>query len=257
MKSTDCTKLYANDLGPVSSCSDANKDELLGAKVTKTASLQGSRETEFDLANKCADALQSESSLFSNKEVNQEELIQMAGMQEDFIVDSFLPGIFAKAHADAPTETSAQDKVPGRIIVKHLFFALKDAEDARATARKNHAAAQRQFAKHRDIKVFTMSKKRKSAEMECERITVNDEVTKEIKLARRNQINRKRKNITKVKKKRSEDHLPEAHSWVCKITYTSYVTRVSELPWDTAMNESFSLRFFFAIPMISTASVVT
>ena len=113
---------------------------------------------------------------------------------------------------DFPDAEISEESLPGQTLLKHAFFQLKIAEDAYTKAKEKNELVQKRYAKTKADFDRQNSKKRKAAAVECERITVQDEEKNTSRLARRNQINRKRKNIKSFRIKRSEEHLPEAGS---------------------------------------------
>lgn len=149
--------------------------------------------------------------LVSSEEFTIESLAEKSGVKGGVILEVFLPNVFLAASE----EFGQQDErpllqLPGKLLLKHCFFQLKELEDTVTKAGTKYTQAQQKYAKYKS-KVEQLSiKKRKAAERHCNQILHSDTVDKEQKLARRNQTNRKRKGIQKIKKIRSEEALPEA-----------------------------------------------
>lgn len=183
--------------------------EALGDKVLRTSAHEHSVLQDVQLARKFTLALPCLSQIIQNELLSPSEVLLATNSptEDGFLSHSFLPKVFQEARKEV---TADEEKVPGQTILKHSFFELKVLEDGFAKAEKKHAAAQKKYGKMTDKLVKAGAKKRKAAEMECSKIMDGDTVGKEQKLARRNQINRRRKGIKKIKKVRSEENLPEA-----------------------------------------------
>lgn len=187
----------------------------LGDKVRKTCSQQGDLEQRVASAQQCVASLPTLTDIVQNKPFSLEELVAVVGSDDPFILDLFLPTIFEQGQNEELLRSSAQEipgpsQCPGQVLLKHAFFQLKELEDTLNNAQAKHSAAQKKYANYKTKKDKATSKKRKAAEMACDQFINKDPVGKELKLARRNQINRKRKGIKKVKKVREEGCLPEA-----------------------------------------------
>ena len=166
--------------------------------------------------------LQCQPDVHQNKFLDLDEVLQMTGPNSDFISQTWLPKIFwAAMLEDEWIEAAAANpdilhRVGGFGLLKHAHFALKTAEDACKSKKTSHQNIQKRYAKHTEGMRSRLDKKRKAAQLECDKLLVQDPTDKEIKLARRNQINRKRRKIPddKIKKVRSEENLPQALSFL-------------------------------------------
>lgn len=186
----------------------AEKQLSLEKRVVQTCDYYGSLEETLEKARKFTQALPCIPEVFQNESFSIEEVSKAVHEEPaSFVTDVFLPTVFAQGKKEVAMEDG---KLPGQMILKHCFFQLKVLEDAVVKAAKMHASAQKQYGDHQQSTSKTHTKKRKAAEMECNKILEDDRAQKESLLARRNQLNRLRKNIKKVKKVRAEDHLPEA-----------------------------------------------
>lgn len=164
------------------------------------------------IATKFTEALQCHPDVFKNTALSADQLINLEGGDHQYIHSTFLPAVMKEAGDQALPETGAHQQIPGRSILKQAFFQLKALEDHLATATSQHATMKKRYAKHKESLSTALAKKRAAAEMERKKLGLDDEVEREVKLARRNQLNRRKKNIAqeKIKKHRSEDNLPEA-----------------------------------------------
>lgn len=186
--------------------------EELTEKISKTVQEVSKLEVKVKLASNFVDNLQGLPDLFQNKLLDTTDLLSQIGDCDDYISSAFLPHVMVKARESGCSDDSGGDKLPGRAILKHAFFELKMEEDALTKAKQRHSNAQRKLSLHTQSVQQRLSKKRKAAEIECAKIINRDQVDKEVALARRNQLNRKRRKIAmdKIKKIRCEDALPEA-----------------------------------------------
>ena len=188
------------------------KSIALGEKVRKTCAAQSDLESHVSTCRKFVDSLTALPDMFQNKSFTLDGLIAATGTDEKFILDLFLPTLFEQAQEEVgqgSTDEQGRMQCPGQLLLKHAFFQLKEVEDTMKHAESKHSKAQKRYAEYKTSLDSKTSKKRKAAEIACQSVLEKDEVEKD-KLARRNQINRKRKSIKKIKKHRSEEHLPEA-----------------------------------------------
>ncbi len=189
------------------------KMESLEAKILKTCSAEGDTLVQVEAARKFTLALPCDPNIIQNKLLTPTDLLTATQTTDsDFICNVFLPAIVREAQKEGVpgAATSDEEGLPGQTLLKHAFFQLKTAEDAWSKAKATNEAVQKKYATAKGSFDKRTARKRKAAAVECDRIIAPDAELKERKLARRNQINRKRKNITKIRKERSEEHCPEA-----------------------------------------------
>lgn len=105
---------------------------------------------------------------------------------------------------------------PTQSFVMQTFFLLKEKTDARNKSKEKYEKIQGKYARTKDHAEKQQSKKRRWAEIGIEKeAKARCQEVKEKHLARRNQINRVRKNCKKIKKVRPEEALSEASLCVC------------------------------------------
>lgn len=185
--------------------------------LTQIVSDMNAASNNVKVATQFTEVLQCHPDVFKNSPLGLTDLLQLEGGSDDYIKDSFLPDVMAMAKDDALPDTNVDEKVPGRALLKHAFFQVKTLKDHVDALTKKHAGLQKRFAQHKESMKATLTKKRSAAEKECRKACDEaDPVDREMRLARRNQLNRKRKMIStdKVKKPRCEDNLPEAPSGI-------------------------------------------
>lgn len=185
-------------------------------KVQKTCSKQSDFAGHAAMAENCVKELLKHPAMTSRNDLSLDDLVVATGAEDPFIIDLFLPHIFHDAQKEMAQESSTGDsgdleqKCPGQLLLKHAFFQLKEVQDAKKQVDMKHSNAQDRYIKYKSNLSKQTSKKRKLAEIACNQLLEKDDkVAQDRRLARRNQINRHRKNITKIKKVRSEDNLPE------------------------------------------------
>lgn len=188
-----------------------NKKAHLEGRLLEVMQEMAVQDQKVKLAAKCTEGLQIHPDIYSNKLLNAEELRQIGGMEDSYIAIDFLPAVFQKAHSEA-SQDAPSEKCPGRSLLKHAFFLLKEREDELHASKTKHGKIQKSLATFTAAFQRITERKRKAAKIEVGNLLVPDDVVREQRLARRNQINRKRKSIKNVKKRRPhEDGLPEAH----------------------------------------------
>lgn len=178
-------------------------------------------------ATQFTEVLQCHPDIFKNSPLALTDLLQLEGGSDDYIKDSFLPEVMAKAKEDVVPDTNMAEKVPGRVLLKHAFFQLKTLEDRVVAMTKKQASMQKKYAQHKEGLAASLEKKRSAAIKECQKACEADPVDRETRLARRNQLNRKRKMISKdkVKKHRCEENLPEAPSGIVSMGFVRDLAR--------------------------------
>ena len=179
-------------------------------------------------ASNFCDSLQGQAAIFKNDLVGADEALTMCDVREedkDFIAKTFLPLVWEKARKDEVIEI--ENKMQGKTLLKMVFYSLKELEDRTQLAKKRHKKNRDMYASHHKSLHERESRKRKGAEIEVRKILDKNPDDRENKLARRNQINRKRRGIKTIVKKRSEEKLPEACPTGCVfpgLATMSYVT---------------------------------
>ena len=198
------------------------KKEEMAEKCRKTLQEVNEWQNKLEVATKFCDSFQANPVLYKNDLLQFDEILNISGVQDDddkYISTDFLEAVRAKAFEEEAFESAG--KIRGRSLLKLVFFQLKDLEDSKQNAQKRHTRAKNQLASHKTLAESRQSMKRKNAETECDKVMLPDDMAKDRKLARRNQINRKRKGIEKVKKKRSEENLPEACTFFSQTSFAS------------------------------------
>lgn len=186
-----------------------NKKAHLEGRLLEVMQEMAVQDQKVKLAAKCTEGLQIHPDIYSNKLLSAEELRQIGGMEDSYIAIDFLPAVYQKAHSEA-SQDAPSEKCPGRSLLKHAFFLLKEREDELRASKTKHEKFQKSLATFTTAFQRSTERKRKAAKIEVGNLLVPDEVVREQRLARRNQINRKRKSIKNVKKRRPhEDDLPE------------------------------------------------
>lgn len=187
----------------------AKKLVELQDRVSQTLSEFTQRTEEVRVCTAFAESLPAD--LVKNKPISAIELLQTFEHKDHiYITDTFLPAVMKKVQDEHPQETT-DAKFPGRTVLKQVFSELKKVEDDCQRKEKKHNVAKRclqQLTKSME-NIGAMQRK---AEVMCSKILEDDPVAREQKLARRNQLNRRRRDIKadKIKKPRPADDAMEA-----------------------------------------------
>ena len=145
------------------------------------------------------------------------ELIAAIGFSTDKpeMLDELMPLVVADAVMDGSNGDMAGDfihqPITGQILLQHTFFMMKSVKDQLNKAKSQLETLRRKHAKLCDKHQQQRVRKRKAAFEAVESVQMQQqEDVAETRLARRNQLNRIKRGIKKIKKQRSEEDLPEA-----------------------------------------------
>lgn len=156
-------------------------------------------------------------------ELEQTTTLQNLLKEDVWLTDDAIPDILqgvcaedAEDGCDAENDPRAR-AVPGQLFLKHTYFKLQRVKDLQKKASQGHekTSSKRNAVMTTQARVKESQQKHAQEAVEQwvrEHKSEDGHILQDQRLARRNQINRKRKGVTKVKRIRSEEGLAEAGS---------------------------------------------
>lgn len=155
-----------------------------------------------------------------NQEMSALELAaKVEGTVDDYIRDEFIPRWATHAEQDQLQGDSSHVAVfghlpmPSAMLVKAAYFVEKEVADELGAKKKKHKSVQQNYVDMRKRLRKAQERRDAVAKKTCEEIMTHsqDPSVRNVRLARRNQINRVRQGVKKPKKVRGEESsLPEA-----------------------------------------------
>lgn len=209
----------------------AGKDALdtLQTNIGNARAEVSSYVDQFKEINKFAQGVSKCPCVVENRSVSWTQLLEDTTLKDlwdasEWLRDEVGPSIvkdaceeFDEELGNSPGEGDASREVPGQLFLKHAYFKVQRTKDSMKSVQQTHAKLTERYQKKVDQRSKTTAREKERNLKGLEDWVARNESDKaselnEMRLARRNQLNRARKGVKKVKKDRAEteEKLPEA-----------------------------------------------